>query len=178
MQRGHTRDPWPCCDRPADDTVGRPKERICEACRNLIRTGEDALERQKNVGEQRYRWPEVRHMWPQYYGDYEFGTTDTREDLGTAMFNLVTALATRAHERQWKRKHQPVLDCANTHTRYLDTVEVMLNAKTRELLNKLDVAIRAALTQGYAEGKARGRSTLLQLANGELSMNDFDKGAR
>ena len=44
-----------------------------------------------------------------------------------------------------------------------------------EKLNALDVAIRTALENVARNNRQEGQSLLLQLASGELSMNDFDK---
>ena len=45
----------------------------------------------------------------------------------------------------------------------------------REALNALDSAVRAALTNTYAAGKARGENIIVQLAEGELGLKDFEK---
>ena len=38
--RGHTRDPWPCCNTPADECWGRPKGTICDECKQSDRDRE------------------------------------------------------------------------------------------------------------------------------------------
>ena len=47
--------------------------------------------------------------------------------------------------------------------------------RTRDSLNALDAAIRAALANVYAAGKGRGQSILRQLAAGEMSTREFDR---
>ena len=178
VPRGFTRDPWPCCNTAANPVVGRRKEGICDHCRGLIETGEEARRQRAGAGHRTYVWPKFQHHWPRYYGEYQFGTPDTREELGDAMFHLVAQLTNEAHTRGRTHGLEPVLECEDTHTRYQGPVAVTTNPNTRERLNTLDKAIRKALTAAYAEGRSRGRNAMMQLAHGELSMQDFYKDGK
>ena len=176
---GCTHDPWPCCQKPASEYGGRPKNTICNECKALINTGRDAIARAQNTGDEVYSWALEPHWWSQYYGPYEFsyGGGDTR--LANAMYALVTALATPVHGKIDYRRRVPrvleggIEDIWKRH--WEGQAPFQMKAATRDHLNELDSAIRAALEDTYAEGKNRGRSALLQLATGELSIMDFDK---
>ena len=174
LPRGHTRDAWPCCNTAPEQTYGRPKGGICQKCRELIRTGADALRQREQAQEQTYRWVKQPHWWPQYYGVYRFENEGTRRTLIEAMFYLVNRVIKPVYARSGADKIEPMLTCEGTRSQYDNSVPVSADPGTRECLNALDQAIREALTEAYAEGKKRGQSTLLQLAAGEMSMKDFD----
>ena len=181
-----TWDPWPCCGKPAEKEGwrgGRPKNTICRECTHLIQVGRDALETARASGRRPYLWTWVRHGWAEYYGAYDF--SGDRSFLAHAMFHLVEALwATRE-----KRPHGfipagsvdgPVLDCDEQHRNPIlqGQVTVHIDRNIRDRVNELDAAIRKALASVYAQGVARGRSTLLGLADGDLSLSDFEKKIR
>ena len=114
--RGHTRDPWPCCNTAADERWGRPKGTICDECKNLIATGKDAICQREDRSEGTYQWARMPHWWPQYYGPYEFRRSGTRTALANAMFHLVEAVTTPVHAR-WNAEHEGyVLECKDTHS--------------------------------------------------------------
>ena len=68
-----------------------------------------------------------------------------------------------------------MLDCEGTRSHYDNPTLVTAEKATRDKLNELDRTIRAALEDTYRAGLREGRSILLQLAGGDLSMNDFNK---
>ena len=173
--RGHTRDPWPCCNTAADERWGRPKGTICDQCKNLIATGKDAIRQRQERSESTYKWARMRHWWPQYYGPYEFRRSGTRTALANAMFHLVEAVTTPVHAG-WNAEHEGyVLECKDTHSKYDGSLFVSAERETRERLNDLDAEIRNALAEAYAEGKTKGQRNLLQFAAGEMSLSDFEK---
>ena len=174
--RGHTRDPWPCCGSAADERWGRPKGTICDECKDLIRTGKDAIQEKESRSEAIYKWATQPHWWPQYYGPYNFRQSGTRTALANAMFNLVETLTTTVHTG-WNADHEGyVLSCKDTRSKYDGSLFVSADRETREKLDELDAAIREALSEAYAEGTARGQRSLLQLAAGDMSLKDFEKG--
>ena len=173
--RGHTRDPWPCCNTAADERWGRPKGTICDECKNLIATGKDAICQREDRSEGTYKWARMPHWWPQYYGPYEFRRSGTRTALANAMFHLVEAVTTPVHAR-WNAEHEGyVLECKDTHSKYDGSLFVSAEREIRERLNDLDAEIRNALAEAYAEGKTKGQRNLLQFAAGEMSLSDFEK---
>ena len=173
--RGHTRDPWPCCNKPAEERWGRPKGTICDECKQLIATGKDAIRQRRERSEATFKWAERPHGWPQYYGPYNFVGSGTRTRLGNAMFDLAEAVTTPVHA-PWNAEHEGnLLECKDTRSRYDGTHFVSADRETRERLNDLDAAIRNALADAYAAGEARGQRSLLQLASGEMSLSDFEK---
>ena len=176
--RGCTHDLWPCCGEPPEETFGRTKRKsVCPECEELIQIGRQARERESESENGTYVWTETAHWWPQYYGDYRFGDGKTQDELADAMFHLVVRLTTLKMNHAYGPSHEPVLECENTHGGYEGSVLVTAPTDVRTRLNDLDRAIRKALVAAYAEGKARGRSALLQLAGGELSMADFNNQA-
>lgn len=91
------------------------------------------------------------------------------------MFDLVQAVTTPVHTG-WNAEHEGyLLECKDTRSGYDGTRFVSADCETRKRLNDLDAAVRNALADAYAEGKARGQRSLLQLASGEMSPNDFEK---
>ena len=178
MRRGHTREPWPCCDKAVDQESGRPKDRICGECAELIRIGKNTVERKTQAGEETYYWAEQAHWWPRYYGQYEFTRHELDRKLADAMFHLVNLVTTTVDTRHWRKDdEQPVLDANNRPQEYEygGTVLVRADPATRDALNELDARIRECLTSAYEAGKAKGQRSLLQLASGELSLTDFEK---
>ena len=178
LARGHTRDPWPCCNEPADEQSGRRKGGICTKCAELIQLGKDTLRRQAEAGERTYYWAQHAHWWPQYYGPYDFTDDRLRRRLSEAMFGLVNQATSRITDQHWRRTDEhPVLDANHRPAEYAHcgTVLVSADPKTRDALNDLDAGIREALTSAYRDGEAKGQRSLLQLAGGTLSLADFEK---
>lgn len=177
LQRGHTRDPWPCCRRPANERSGRPKGTICDDCKSLIRIGRETRALQSDRGERVYLWTTMPHWWPMYYGEYSFTTHGVGRRLSDAMFHVVSAVCRRTHG-PWDEKNEGrFLECGGPRARYEAPVAVSADPQLRERLDELDAAIRAALADCYAEGESRGRSIILQLAGGEMSLKDFNERA-
>lgn len=190
-RRGHTWDPWPCCQAEVDESEwyrGRPKrEVVCPDCTELIRLGKDARRRSSDAGEATYRWAERSHDWPSYYGPYHFGTIldapfgeprSAGEKLRNRMFELVGALSHPAPGHAWQSRAPFVLACnesANRISPYQATVLVTMDPQVRERLDAFDQAVREALESAYHEGKRRGQSILLNLAGDEMTLTDFNR---
>lgn len=189
--RGMTYEPWPCCGQEPETSGwrrGRPKNEICDECRHLIGVGKQALERAGQNGRKSYLWTCIKHGWAQYYGSYQFQSEhDTGFDVGRrladAMFELVESLWSVRE----KRAHGyippgssvgPVIECSKQHRQPIEqgAVIVHMEQRVRDRVNELDAAIRTALESAYSEGRKRGRSTLLSMAAGDLSLSDFDEG--
>lgn len=190
-RRGHTWDPWPCCQAEVDESEwyrGRPKrEVVCADCAELIRLGKDARRRSSDAGEATFRWTGRNYQWPGYRGRYRFGHIpnagtgepwNAGEKLRDRMFELVDALAHPATGHARSSQAPFVLACDDTSRRertYQDTVLVTMDPKTQAALNALDAAMREALESAYHEGKRRGQSILLNLAGDEITIGDFNR---
>lgn len=175
LQRGHTRDPWPCCRRPANEAGGRPKATICDDCKALIKIDKETRARQDEQGQKVYLWTEMPHWWLMYYGPYSFGTHGVGRRLSDAMFHVVSAVCRRTHGPWDEENEGKFLECGGPRARYESTFAVRADPAVRDRLDELDAAIRAALADCYAAGRSRGRSIILQLAGGEMSLKDFDE---
>ena len=174
---GYTREPWPCCGKAAEWRYGRPKEGICDECGQLVERGRAAAARDAEPGNEHYLWTDARQFWPRYYGAYDFNDKPgerTDQLLANAMFELVAAVSLPTHEQEAPTSRPHVLDCRDTHTGYRSVAVVSMPPAVRDRLNALDAAIRTALAKVYASGQRRGRSAVLQLAAGELSLTDFN----
>ena len=171
----HTRDPWPCCGKAADEQYGRFKEGVCKECARLIAIGRESDKRAAEGGEKLYRWVDLQHHWPRYYGRYTFSGRETGDELAEAMFDLAERLTRRTETCEGSRDAEHLLECKDTSSRYEHTMIVRTAEPVRDRLNRLDAMIRRALGEAYTEGKARGQSIVMQLAAGELSTREFDK---
>ena len=190
-RRGHTWNPWPCCNAEVDQSEwywGRPKkEHLCKDCTELIKLGKDARERSLASGETTYKWVERYHDWPGYHGAYYFehrpGTPigephNAGDELRLRMFELVNALGKTAPGQAWRTKAKAVLTCDDTSrriSRYEVTRLLTMDSRVREALDAYDNAVRKALESAYAAGKKYGQNILLNLAGNELSINDFNR---
>ena len=181
--RGHTWDPWPCCgERPeATGRHARPKGEICTECKRLIEIGRLAEKLAKSDGGRTYKWVSEPHWYPGYYGPYDLSTS-VRNRLRDAMFAAVnTTSTTVAWDTFSQQVNEFFLKTSRTRVPYnhmTPPIIVLANPAQRESLNALDDAIRGALEDAFAEGKRRGRSAVLQLASGEMSLKDFDSGEK
>ena len=194
-RRGHTWDPWPCCDSQVDEAdwyQGRPKKQaVCPSCQELIRLGRDARRRASEAGEATYTWCERHHDWPGYHGPYYF-EHDRRPDSGPGepwdagdalrrrMFELVNILSSAADGRPRQTKAEPVLTCADTNPRdrrYECELLVTMDPKVQKALNALDAAMRNALKSTYRAGKGRGQNILVNLATNDMTVNEFNRRA-
>ena len=192
-RRGHTWDPWPCCDSQVDEAdwiQGRPrKQPLCPSCQELIRLGRDARRRASEAGEATYKWCERYHEWPGYHGPYYF-EHDRRPDQGhdepwdagdalrRRMFELVNILGSAAEGHAWQSGAPTVLTCKDDikrEDRYSCDLLVTMDPKVRDALDALDAAMRKALKSAYRAGKARGQNILANLASNDMSVNEFNR---
>ena len=190
-RRGHTWDPWPCCETEVDESRwyrGRPKqETLCPDCKELIRLGKDALRRSSEAVETTFKWTSEHHHWPGYYGPYHFRSRpwarlgephDAGDELRRRMFELVNALTHPAPGHPWKSNAPAVLSCderSRRVSRYESETLVTMDPNVRTALDAFDGALREALEDAYREGKERGQNILLNLAGNEMTVNDFNR---
>lgn len=190
-RRGHTWEPWPCCNRTVEESEhyrGRPKkEAVCGECRDLMRIGAEERRRASEAGEATYKWTSEHYMWPGYHGPYHFECNrsakadeprDAGDGLRRRMFALINALSRPAAGLAWQSRAEAVLSCDETSrrvSRYERPVLVGMDPTVRDAVNELDQAIREALASAYKEGKERGQNILLALADDELSVNEFNR---
>lgn len=189
--RGHTWDPWPCCETEVDESRwyrGRPKrETLCPDCKELIRLGKDALLKSSDAGEATFKWTSKHHHWPGYYGPYHFRSRpwarlgeprDAGDELRRKMFELVNALTHPAPGHPWTSNAAAVLTCderSRRISRYESATLVTMDPNVRTALDAFDGAVRRALEDAYREGKERGQNILLNLAGNEITVNDFNR---
>ena len=115
-------------------------------------------------------------MWPRYYGPYEFTRHEAQERINAAMYAVVALTGEECDKEGWNRD----LECLLTHgilRDYDDRKAVSMHPGLRDALNELDGAIREALESVFNEGQQQGRSIMLQLASGTLSMEDYNRRA-
>ena len=189
--RGHTWDPWPCCEADVDESRshrGRSKkDTLCPACTALIALGKTTRARASEAGQQPFKWVERYHDWPGYHGHYYFKHEwrepnepyDAGDLLRRKMFALVNVLGRPTGESAWRSNAPTVLACKDTPKRiaagYQATVILSMDPIVQAALNDLDEAVRTALASAYREGKERGQNILLNLAGNEMSVKDFNR---
>lgn len=198
---GCTHEPWPCCGTEAD-MFGRPRGTICGACRHLIAEGVAARERAAAEGLAVYRWTERSWSWPRFLGLGGL-STERHDQLSEAFHQLAARLTrpapadtprdspamgpayrdhrgeTRQDPVPWPRLVEPPPGTPEYRQGSWDWgCLVLAEPATREALQALYAAIGGALRDAHAGGLDRGRSALLQLAAGELSLSDFQRGGQ
>ena len=184
--RGHTHDPYPCCDEPPESPYGRPKKGICEECRGLIEDGKLARASGANRKDAVYRWTERSYAWAGYYGVWEFSRPDgggfenTGSDLTEAMYALVNLLVKPPPEN-WLEEtgDDPIENLLETGipigSRRADFGRTVgMSPEVRQALDALNAAIRAVLADVYQTGREEGSNLLLKLAGGEVTTDDFN----
>ena len=176
-QKGHTHDPWPCCGKESGYARGREKNTICPNCQKLIKLGKATLDRQTTARQEVYLWSRQPNWWPRYYGPYDFPDHVMRDRLGDAMYAVATLVSENAEQSPWTKNLEHLLSCGERGSRYHyeGKKTVSIDPALRNALDELDNAIRAALEGVFSEGQTQGRSIMLQLASGKLSMDDYNK---
>lgn len=199
LRPGMTREPFECCGKDPDPRYGRHKGKICELCAGWIADGKVARAKLAEQDLAVYQWTSTDYGWPRFYrADISFPNTSSggklHEALAKAFWALVNRLAvdapanTPSHaptftmvkrwDGQMERSYDPwpkVLS-SEGHSRDAWSWEklVLLPPATRDALDQLHQTTEAALAGVFKEGKDRGGSALFQLAEGTLSLQDFD----
>ena len=197
LSPGMTRDPFDCCGKAPGD-YGRRKGTICETCAGLIADGKVARAKLAESELAVYRWTEAEHGWPRFYGSdcrFPHGEKDLHREMADAFWALVNRLAVDAPadtphhaptytmrqnnwNRQLERSYDPwptvVSDPGHSYDSWSFAKLVLLPPATRDALDRLHQTIKAALGGVYRHGKAEGTSVLFGLAEGTLSLQDFD----
>ena len=175
--RGNTFDPFVCCGLAADRQYGRPKGTpVCRECARLMEIGRAALKADAGAGRGCYIWSGR----PYYSVDYPVRDSGGLED---AMADLVNRLAEpRGAVPCGEHGLQHVLEAPFAPGVYRGRYEieefvVSMRRADRDALNALDAAIRACLSKCAQDGKAEGRSIIMALAAGELTLADFERQA-
>ena len=177
-QRGHTHDPWPCCGKDSGYARGRAKNTICPDCRKLIWLGKKTLEQQAAAKQAVFIWVKEEHWWPMYYGPYDFPDHEMGRRLANAMYALATRIVEDTDAWVWNDKLEYLLTCGESgRSSYTHEGRkaVSIDPALCEALDELDAAIRESLEGVFKEGQAQGRSIMLQLAAGTLSMEDYNR---
>lgn len=186
--RGFTHEPYECCGKDPGPR-GRPKRTICRECGQLIEDGK-ALRQQTSQqvasGDRGlYRFHERDYAVPGYYSPGL--SSDHQRTLQAALFGLVQAAAMPApvtappyansgqrEEDDWEPEAWPHVLTVKQDRHDWGSL-VLLPPAVRDAIDRFDQAIRAALASTYQAGKKDGRSVLLGLATGEVSLADFDE---
>jgi hypothetical protein len=176
--RGLTKRPYECCGAPAPQ-FGRPLTGVCAACEALQKDGQTYRDTVQQViaDRQTYVWvePGREYAWP---CPREFFYGDKQDALRRALGVLIAtvALPVPAVEEKWWDKPGLLPRAQGEYYEWKMPVEV--SPPTAEALAALVTAMATALGAAYADGLKRGRSSLLALAAGEMSLADFEKGPR
>jgi len=185
--RGYTHDPWPCCGKDSGSKRGRPKQGICWDCKQLIADGQ-LWRNQQNAkpGLGLFTWTSTNYGWPRFYGARcewpNHGHPESqRHVLENAFFALANLLVDTpggdmltAWGSPRSGERAPFLLSDRGHDSWSWSRTVMARKDVQAALDGLHQAIRDALGLVYLEGKERGSRLLVQLANGEKTLADFE----
>ncbi len=182
---GYTHDLYECCGKDPG-VYGRPKGQICSTCAGLIEDGRRARALVPK-GLETLQWTSVPYGWPCFYScKAQFldglSSSDARDRLRDAFWRLVNVATTPAPSDtphgDPSKGHEPwprLLSVKGSgYNSWSFETLVACCPEIRKGLDELHQAIMAALNDVYAAGKRNGRSVLLGLASGEVSVRDFD----
>lgn len=178
--RGLTKKPCHGCGKP--DTY-RPTEGVCTECRATLAQYPSLVETIEKIdGETPLVLGFFERFGLRIYGP-NYLNSDDLADLCEAIQSAVAALCQKYEgvEQEYRSGPWSVLDkspLSDKDSRSYGGADVgdcyFMPPEGAEAVRSLVSAIREALELVGAAGVKRGKSILLQLADGDLSLNDFD----
>lgn len=186
--RGHTYDPCPGCGGGPTSYMGRPKDRVCDVCREALdkwaaykaNASAKADERVYVTQERDYGFPHISH---------EVETRDAQgHRLGYGIRSPLHALhmllsSPLAEPTDWQEikargdeayTYRPSRDSGYgsgfaTYRRFPVAVA--------EVLRELHAGIMDSMAHAHAQGANAGRNLLLSLASGRITNDQFNESA-
>ena len=170
-QRGYTYDPCHGCGSTDEP---RPAKGVCSVCRAAL-TNHKAREAEREaVGKDAprpYRIATESHWWPYIPHDKDRGAQK-------AFHKLVFATSEHLDSERFGNDPRIVDPSSNSsYNNYTRDGRRMFKPSTAKALNAMFDAIHDGMEHAYAEGKEDGRSLLMGLNDGSLSMDDFERRA-
>lgn len=195
---GMTRKPCPGCGKTSDEYGGIPFREtgsVCEGCKRKLREADEYRELQKNKKEKMMLVAAtergISHYWPSYYGlgpMNHSGYDHARDNLRDAMRLLTLELIEPALESIYnysERTEAPrvyrdirLSKCKRGCGDHWDGRELyFIHPMQHQRINELDHAICDAIRAAYFSGKADGQNFLMNIASGEISMQEMNKAS-
>lgn len=169
-----TRKPCPGCRKEADRPVGG----VCRECEDFLRAGRASAEAASRKREKTsyYRlsrdWPHIFHL----NGAAIKNLPHALQDLARAVMSPATKTVTPYDEKvlELPRSGEGIT-YFTTYDR--DATVWSCSKRVAEAIEKMDLALREALRLAYEDGKREGSSFLMQLARGNISVNQLTQQA-
>ncbi len=175
-KRGTSAKPCPGCKEMVWHETGG----VCYACKRDL---DHVIEMNQRVAKLRsdgtaatYRFSTVPHWNPGIYPGPDFKDHDDYREL---LRNLVVAVATEVFPQDTadrdNRQAEELLDAERNPYDNSARDTLAINPTVANAIRALDKWCRQALPAAYNAGKGHGSKVLMQLASGNLTINDFDK---
>jgi len=169
---GYTRDPWPCCGKEVVPGQRRKSDGLCGECGSLVADG-------RRLRAMQARGDAVEFLW--WSRDYAAVRFVGHRALESAFYDLVEAVVDvdRNARPAWgEHGLAPLVDNGRAPHEFADFRCVARTTPTvRTALVALHAHVSDAIEAAGAEGLRRGSSLLQALAEGAITVGDFERKA-
>jgi hypothetical protein len=145
---------------------------VCEVCRATLvnhKLREEERAKAGNDAPRPYRIPTASHWWPYIPHDKEKG-------MQAAFHALVFAASEHLDTDRYTDDPRLVDPKSNrSFNHYTSDGRRMFKPSAAKAFDRLFTAIHDGMEHAYAEGKEDGRSLLIGLNDGTLSMDEFER---
>lgn len=174
MRKGETQKPCPGCHKPGL----RDADSVCYECKKKLEEAEMARKQQEqDSGHQIYHVPGA-DRFPNYHIPARFLHEDIRgrmRAISVIMEALVYSIGLPVLGRYFPSNNLFYYPKGYRVEYSSRSTYLLFKPETAQAIDQLDTAIQTALEAAYQVGKQDGSRLLMQLADGELTVNEFNK---
>lgn len=164
------RKPCPGCGKVS---LSRPADQVCHDCKALIKEATEA--RARLAGELARKKLEAAVMPWQYYTLPYLGSGDESKPFLIAFLSIATDLSIPAPAGYYTPQHKDLVE-GRSDARWGGVGQVRLFAPAKlATLRTLYAGVKSLAAAREDCGKAEGRSLILGLAKGEVSLDQFNR---
>jgi hypothetical protein len=173
MQKGETKKACPGCGTPGLRKI----DEVCAECKKKLQEADEARQRRERDTE--HQVYQVPRRFPSYVvpaGYHTRGNVRAPEEAITrAMEALVLSIGAPVAGRYFPAERLFYYPKGYRVVYDYPSGFLMFRPATAQAVDQLDSAIQAALEAAYQAGKGDGSHLLMQLADGDLTVGDFNK---
>ena len=174
MRKGETQKPCPGCHKPGL----RDADSVCYECKKKLEEADVARARQEqDSGYQIYQVPGIERF-PNYHIPARFLPDEVRSRMKTisaAMEVLARSIGLPVLGKYFPSNHLFFYPKGYRVEYGSRSSYLLFKPETAQAIDQLDTAIQAALEAAYQIGKQDGSHLLMQLADGDITIGDFNK---